>query len=59
MGKVGAMEPLLEVTSYAENMEKSWVYNKLKEVHNCHKAFSKWGVGGGLIYTGIAAHVMS
>jgi len=58
MGEVGAIEPLLEVTSYAENMEKSWVYNKLKEVCNCHKAFSKWDVGGGLIYTGIAAHVM-
>lgn len=58
MGEVDATEPLLEVTAYAENMEKSWVYDELKEVRNCHEAFSKWGVGGGLIYTGIAAHIM-
>ena len=56
-GEVDPTEPLAEVTKYAENMEKSWVYDELKEVRNCHEAFSKWGVGGGLIYTGIAAHV--
>jgi len=57
MGEIDADEPALEVTQYAENMEKSWVYDELKEVRNCHEAFSKWGVGGGLLYTGIAAHI--
>lgn len=56
-GEIDASEPSLEVTKYAESMEKSWVYDELKEVRNCHEAFSKWGVGGGLMYTGIAAHI--
>eukprot|EP00571_Detonula_confervacea_P001856 CAMPEP_0172317704 /NCGR_PEP_ID=MMETSP1058-20130122/32497_1 /TAXON_ID=83371 /ORGANISM="Detonula confervacea, Strain CCMP 353" /LENGTH=689 /DNA_ID=CAMNT_0013032325 /DNA_START=28 /DNA_END=2097 /DNA_ORIENTATION=+ len=57
MGEINAEESPLEVTKYAENMEKSWVYDELKEVRNCHEAFSRWGVGGGLLYTGIAAHI--
>lgn len=56
-GEIDAEEPPLEVTQYATNMEKSWVYDELKEVRNCHAAFSRWGVGGGLLYTGLAAHV--
>lgn len=56
-GEVNAEEPLVEVTTYAENMEKSWVYDELKEVRNCHSAFSKWGVGAGVVYSGIAAHI--
>ena len=57
MGEINDEESPKEVTEYAENMEKSWVYDELKEVRNCHEAFSKWGVGGGLLYTGIAAHI--
>ncbi|KAL9183513.1 hypothetical protein ACHAXT_004369 [Thalassiosira profunda] len=57
MGEIDADAPPVEVTEYADSMEKSWVYDELKEVRNCHAAFSKWGVGGGLLYTGIAAHV--
>ena len=57
MGEINEEEPPMEVTKYAENMEKSWVYDELKEVRNCHEAFSRWGVGGGLLYTGIAAHI--
>ena len=56
-GEIDAEEAPLEVTQYATNMEKSWVYDELKEVRNCHAAFSRWGVGGGLLYTGIAAHI--
>ena len=47
-----------ELTSYEERMEGSWVYDELREVRNCHAAFSKWGVGGGLVYSGLAAHVL-
>lgn len=56
-GEVNPEEAPIEVTQYAENMEKSWVYDELKQVRNCHEAFSRWGVGGGLIYTGIATHI--
>ncbi|KAK1736521.1 electron transfer flavoprotein-ubiquinone oxidoreductase [Skeletonema marinoi] len=56
-GEIDSEETPVEVTQYAESMEKSWVYDELKEVRNCHEAFSRWGVGGGLIYTGIAAHI--
>ena len=47
-----------EVTEYEERMEGSWVYDELREVRNCHAAFSRWGVGGGLAYSGLAAHVL-
>jgi len=46
-----------ELTGYAEKLENSWIYDELYQVRNCHQAFSKWGVGGGLAYSGIAAHV--
>ena len=47
-----------EVTEYEDRMEGSWVYDELREVRNCHAAFSRWGVGGGLAYSGLAAHVL-
>jgi electron-transferring-flavoprotein dehydrogenase len=56
-GEIDAGESPTEVAEYADNMENSWVYDELREVRNCHEAFSRWGVGGGLLYTGIAAHV--
>ena len=46
-----------EVTSYADALQNSWIYDELYQVRNCHQAFSKWGVAGGTVYTGIAAHV--
>ena len=47
----------VELTSYSDKIKNSWINDELYEVRNCHQAFSKWGVGGGLIYTGIAAHI--
>jgi len=46
-----------EITSYADAVKESWIHDELYQVRNCHQAFSKWGVGGGLLYTGIAAHI--
>eukprot|EP00934_Nitzschia_sp_Nitz4_P002995 Nitzschia sp. Nitz4//scaffold47_size129522//56961//58856//NITZ4_003551-RA/size129522-processed-gene-0.11-mRNA-1//1//CDS//3329552800//2985//frame0 len=46
-----------EMTSYSEKLEDSWVYKELYEVRNCHQAFEKWGVGGGLVYNGLATHI--
>ncbi|EJK62072.1 hypothetical protein THAOC_17330, partial [Thalassiosira oceanica] len=57
-GAIDPDEECKEVTEYEERMEKSWVYDELREVRNCHAAFSKWGVGGGLAYAGLAAHVL-
>lgn len=47
----------LELTAYEDSLHKSWIRDELYEVRNCHEAFSRWGVGGGLVYSGIAAHV--
>ena len=46
-----------EMTSYADKLKDSWIYEELHEVRNVHQAFSKWGVGGGLLYSGLATHV--
>jgi len=46
-----------EMTSYADKLENSWIYEELHEVRNVHQAFSKWGIGGGLVYSGLATHI--
>lgn len=46
-----------EMTDYTTKLESSWIYDELYEVRNCHQAFAKWGVGGGLVYTGLATHI--
>ncbi len=46
-----------EMTTYATKLESSWIYDELYQVRNCHQAFSKWGVGGGLLYNGLATHI--
>ena len=46
-----------EVATYEQALKDSWIYDELYQVRNCHQAFSKWGVGGGTVYTGIAAHI--
>lgn len=46
-----------EMTSYTTKLESSWIYDELFQVRNCHQAFSKWGVGGGLVYNGLATHI--
>ena len=46
-----------EMTAYSEKLENSWIYEELHEVRNVHQAFSKWGVGGGLVYSGLATHI--
>jgi electron-transferring-flavoprotein dehydrogenase len=46
-----------EMTSYTTKLESSWIYDELYEVRNCHQAFAKWGVGGGLVYNGLATHI--
>lgn len=47
----------IELTAYEDAVDKSWIRDELYQVRNCHEAFARWGVGGGLIYTGFAAHL--
>jgi electron-transferring-flavoprotein dehydrogenase len=46
-----------ELTSYSDAMDKSWITEELYQVRNSHEAFSRWGVGGGLVYTGFTTFV--
>jgi len=46
-----------ELTSYEDSVKGSWIHDELYEVRNSHEAFSRWGIGGGLIYTGLTAHL--
>lgn len=46
-----------EMMDYADKLKNSWIYEELHEVRNVHQAFSKWGLGGGLVYSGLATHI--
>lgn len=46
-----------ELTSYSAAVEDSWINEELYQVRNSHEAFSRWGVGGGLVYTGLTTHI--
>jgi electron-transferring-flavoprotein dehydrogenase len=56
-GELPPDEKSVELTGYQEAIDSSWIAKELYEVRNTHEAFSRWGVGGGLVYTGIAAHI--
>lgn len=56
-GELGDGHVPQEMINYSDKLESSWIHDELYEVRNCHQAFSKWGVGGGLVYTGLAAHI--
>jgi electron-transferring-flavoprotein dehydrogenase len=49
-------EPI-EVTTYAKNLEQSWVYKELKSVRNYAPAF-KWGLYAGVLYSGISGFIL-
>ncbi len=42
-----------EVTAYATAVEQSWVYDELYRARNTYPAFHKWGLWGGVMFTGI------
>jgi len=46
-----------EMTTYTDKLKNSWIYEELHEVRNVHQAFAKWGIGGGLLYSGLATHI--
>jgi electron-transferring-flavoprotein dehydrogenase len=46
-----------EITAYTEKLENSWIFEELHQVRNVHQAFAKLGVGGVLVYSGLATHI--
>ena len=49
--------PYTELVEYTAALKQSWVYKELYEVRNAHAAFSKWGIGGGLVYSAFTTHI--
>lgn len=56
-GEIPSEAASIEITNYAKSLKDSWIYKELYEVRNSHAAFSKWGMGGGLLYTGFTTHI--
>lgn len=49
--------PYTELVEYTAALKQSWIYKELYEVRNAHAAFSKWGIGGGLVYSAFTTHI--
>lgn len=49
-------EEPIEVLSYQQRMESSWIYKELKAVRNVHQAFH-YGIGPGLAYAGLSTFI--
>jgi len=45
----------LELSNYQSAIDNSWIHDELYQVRNAHEAFSRWGTGAGLVYTGMTA----
>eukprot|EP00522_Entomoneis_paludosa_P012353 CAMPEP_0172453616 /NCGR_PEP_ID=MMETSP1065-20121228/10849_1 /TAXON_ID=265537 /ORGANISM="Amphiprora paludosa, Strain CCMP125" /LENGTH=606 /DNA_ID=CAMNT_0013205801 /DNA_START=199 /DNA_END=2019 /DNA_ORIENTATION=- len=56
-GEMPSLSLQQELTSYPKAIENSWIHEELYQVRNCHEAFARWGVGGGLVYSGLATHI--
>jgi electron-transferring-flavoprotein dehydrogenase len=46
-------QPPAELTSYETAFEQSWAYEELYQARNTYPAFHRWGLIGGVIFTGI------
>jgi electron-transferring-flavoprotein dehydrogenase len=47
-----------EITSYAEKLRSSWVWEELSKVRNIRPSFAKFGMWGGLLYSGLDTYVL-
>jgi electron-transferring-flavoprotein dehydrogenase len=56
-GELPADEPVVQLLSYETAVRESWIQKELYEVRNAHAVFAKWGVGAGLVYTGLTTHI--
>jgi electron-transferring-flavoprotein dehydrogenase len=47
-----------EITSYADRLRSSWVWDELSRSRNVRPAFAKWGMWGGLLYSGLDTYLL-
>ena len=47
-----------DLSAYPERLRASWVWDELSSVRNIRPAFSKWGMWGGLAYSGLDTYVL-
>ena len=47
-----------ELTGYREKLEASWVWEELSKVRNIRPAFAKFGMLGGLLYSGLDTYLL-
>jgi electron-transferring-flavoprotein dehydrogenase len=47
-----------EVTGYMDRLQSSWVWEELSNVRNIRPAFSKFGMWGGLLYSGLDTYLL-
>jgi electron-transferring-flavoprotein dehydrogenase len=47
-----------EVTSYLDRLRSSWVWDELSKVRNIRPAFAKFGMWGGLAYSGLDTYLL-
>ncbi len=50
---VGGSEGHDELADYEDAFRNSWVYDELHRARNAYPAFHKWGMLGGILFTGI------
>jgi electron-transferring-flavoprotein dehydrogenase len=53
-GELDEAEKVVELTSYETAVKDSWIHEELYQVRNTHESFARWGVAGGLMYTGMS-----
>jgi electron-transferring-flavoprotein dehydrogenase len=54
---LGQESPATEVTEYRTRLEKSWVWEELYIARNIRPSFSKWGLWGGVAFSGLDTYV--
>ena len=47
-----------ELTVYPQLLQRSWVWTELSGVRNIRPAFAKWGMWGGMAYSGIDTYLL-
>ena len=47
-----------ELTGYRQKLEASWVWEELSKVRNIRPAFAKFGMLGGLLYSGLDTYLL-
>ncbi len=47
-----------EATGYPDKLRQSWVWDDLKAVRNIRPSFAKWGLLGGIAYSGLDTYIL-